>query len=68
VSRKWLAEIVWVEETSTQVQVVVTDALAREGCWIGSAPARTAWSTPAWTTRPGRSPDRWPLVWCRYCR
>src|SRR6266511_1160440 len=31
VSRKWLAEIVSVEETSTQVQVVFTDALAREG-------------------------------------
>src|SRR5215211_3406306 len=31
VSRKWLAEVVSVEETSTQVQVVVTDALEREG-------------------------------------
>jgi putative transposase len=31
VSRKWLAEIVSAEETSTQVQVVVTDALGREG-------------------------------------
>jgi putative transposase len=31
VSRKWLAEVVSVEETSTQVQVVFTDALAREG-------------------------------------
>jgi putative transposase len=31
VSRKWLAEIVSAEETSTQVQVVFTDALAREG-------------------------------------
>lgn len=31
VSRKWLAEIVSVEETSTQVQVVFTDALDREG-------------------------------------
>jgi putative transposase len=31
VSRKWLAEIVSVEETSTQVQVVFTDALEREG-------------------------------------
>jgi transposase len=31
VSRKWLAEIVSAEETSTQVQVVVTDALEREG-------------------------------------
>jgi putative transposase len=31
VSRKWLAEIVSAEETATQVQVVFTDALAREG-------------------------------------
>jgi hypothetical protein len=31
VSRKWLAEIVSAEETSTQVQVVFTDALQREG-------------------------------------
>jgi hypothetical protein len=31
VSRTWLAEIVSAEETSTQVQVVFTDALAREG-------------------------------------
>jgi putative transposase len=31
VSRKWLAEIVSVEETSTQVQVVFCDALEREG-------------------------------------
>jgi putative transposase len=31
VSRKWLAEIVSAEETSTQVQVVFTEALEREG-------------------------------------
>ena len=31
VSRKWLAEIVSAEETSTQVQVVLTQALEREG-------------------------------------
>ena len=31
ISRKWLAEIVSVEETSTQVQVVFTQALEREG-------------------------------------
>jgi transposase InsO family protein len=31
VSRKWVAEIVSSEETSTQVQVVFTDALAAEG-------------------------------------
>ena len=31
VSRKWIAEVVSAEETSTQVQVVFTDALAVEG-------------------------------------
>jgi putative transposase len=31
VSRKWIAEIVSAEETSTQVQVLFTDALAAEG-------------------------------------
>ena len=31
VSRKWLAEIVSAEETSTQVQVVFTEALERDG-------------------------------------
>jgi putative transposase len=54
VSRKWLAEIVSVEETSTQVQVMFTEALEREGCWSWSPLGRTAWSTPPWTTRPGR--------------
>jgi putative transposase len=32
VSRKWLAGIISVQETSTQVQVVFTHALAAEGC------------------------------------
>ena len=31
VSRKWIADIVSTEETSTQVQIVFTDALAAEG-------------------------------------
>jgi putative transposase len=31
VSRKWLGEVVSAEETSTQVEVVFTDALEREG-------------------------------------
>ena len=31
VSRKWLAHVVSAEETSTQVQVAFTDALASEG-------------------------------------
>ncbi|MGH9075427.1 MAG: transposase [Acidimicrobiales bacterium] len=35
VSRKWLAHIVSGEETSTQVQVVFTDALAAEGLLAG---------------------------------
>jgi putative transposase len=39
VSRKWLAEVVSAEETSTQVQVVFTDALQREGL-LEQVPAR----------------------------
>ena len=35
VSRKWLAHVVSAEETSTQVQVVFTDALAAEGPLAG---------------------------------
>ena len=35
VSRKWLAHIVSAEETSTQVEVVSTDALAAEGLLAG---------------------------------
>ncbi len=31
ISRKWLAEIVSAEETSTQIEIVFTDALAAEG-------------------------------------
>jgi hypothetical protein len=31
VSRKWLAEVVSAEETATQLEVVVTEALEREG-------------------------------------
>jgi hypothetical protein len=33
VTRKWLATIVSAEQTSTQVQVVFTDALPAEGLW-----------------------------------
>ena len=43
VSRKWLAEIVSVKETSTQVQVVFTDALQAEGLLSWSTRGRTAW-------------------------
>jgi transposase len=58
-SRTWCraqvgGEIVSVEETSTQVQVVFCEALEREGCWSGSPPARTAWSTSSWTIPPGQ--------------
>jgi putative transposase len=35
VSRKWLADIVSSEETSTQIEVVFTDALAQEGLLDG---------------------------------
>ena len=35
VSRKWLAHVVSAEETSTQVEVVFTDALAAEGLLAG---------------------------------
>jgi putative transposase len=55
VSRKWLAELISAEETATQVQVVFTQALEREGLLDRSLPVWTAWSTPPWTTRPGRS-------------
>jgi hypothetical protein len=54
VGRKWLAEIVSVEERSTQVRVVLCEALEREGWPSWSVPARTGWSTSPWTTRPGR--------------
>jgi hypothetical protein len=49
-----LAEIVSVEETSTQVQVVFTDALEREGLLERVAARRTAWSTPPSMTPPGQ--------------
>ncbi len=35
ISRKWLAEIVSAEETSTQIEIVFTDALAAEGILAG---------------------------------
>jgi len=55
VSRKWLAHIVSAEETSTQIEVVFTEALEREGCWSASPPATTALLTSPPTTRPGPS-------------
>jgi transposase len=54
VSRKWLAEIVSAEETSTQLEVVFPRRWNARACWSGSPPARTGWSTRPWTTRPGR--------------
>ncbi len=35
VSRKWIADIVSAEETSTQIEIVFTDALAAEGLLAG---------------------------------
>jgi hypothetical protein len=58
VSRKWLAEVVSVEETSVQVQAAFCQAPEAEGTWTRSAPAWTAPSTRPATTRPGRS--CWP--------
>jgi hypothetical protein len=56
VSRKWLTEVVWVEETSTQVELGFTAALQAEDCWGGSTPATTTagWTSPS-RTRPARS-------------
>jgi len=58
VTRKWINEIVSAEQTSTQVQVVCTEALELQGLLPSSKPARTASSTRASTTRPG--PSCWP--------
>ena len=56
VSRKWLAEIVSVEETSTQVELVFTAALDAEGLLAARrGPPRTAWSTSTVDDPPGRS-------------
>ena len=58
VSRKWIEHIVSAEETSRQIEIVFTDALASEGL-LGLVEARpTGWSTPPSTTNPGRS--CWP--------
>ena len=54
VSRKWLAEIVSAEETSTQVQVVFTDALEREGLAELVGARQDGLVDPPWTIRPGR--------------
>jgi len=58
VSRKWLAEIVSAEETSTQVQVVFTEALQREGLLARVTARHDGLVDPPPTTRPGRS--CWP--------
>lgn len=60
VSRKWLATIVSAEETSTQVEVVFTDALEAEGCWTRLWPASTGGSGSAKTMSAARS--FWPSV------
>ena len=53
-SRKWLAEIVSAEETSTQVQVVFCEALEREGLLERISGRHDGLVDPPWTTRPGR--------------
>jgi putative transposase len=62
VSRKWLATLLSAEETSSQVEVVFTDALEREGWGSWWPPARTAgWTWPE-TTPPGRCCWRCPTT------
>src|SRR4051812_44220815 len=46
VSRKWITEIVSVEETSTQVEMAFTAALEAEGCSPLSRPAQPRASRP----------------------
>jgi putative transposase len=55
VSRKWITEIVSVEETSTQVELAFTDALQAEGLLEQVDAPTTAGSTSASLTRPARS-------------
>jgi hypothetical protein len=62
VSRKWIADIVSAEETSTQVEIVFTDALAVEGLLAWSRPAPTGGSTPPSTIRPGQSCSPCPIT------
>jgi hypothetical protein len=54
VSRKWLAEIVSAEETSTQVQVVFTEALEREGLLDLVAARQDGLVDPSVDDPPGR--------------
>ena len=58
VSRKWLTEVVSVEETSVQVQAAFCQALEAEGSSTRSPPAWTAPSTWPAMTPAGRS--CWP--------
>jgi hypothetical protein len=60
VTRKWITELVSIEETSTQVQVAFMDALETEGLLELSRPARTRWPLT-------RSPSMPPLMFSRQC-
>ncbi|MEW6154479.1 MAG: hypothetical protein AB1673_10905 [Actinomycetota bacterium] len=54
VSRKWVANIVSAEETSTQVQVVFAEALAAEGL-LAAVEARQDEVVDPGVDRPGSS-------------
>ncbi len=60
VTRKWITELVSIEETSTQVQVVFLDALESEGRSSRSRPARTL-------RRPIPSPSMPTLTFSHRC-
>jgi putative transposase len=63
VSRKWLAHIVSSEETSTQIEIVFTDALQAEGL-LDQVTARQegGWPASMSTTRPVPSCSRSPIT------
>jgi hypothetical protein len=56
VSRKWLATIVSVEETSTQVELAFTHALEAEGGLLGKP---SGWPKPVPRPASARSATRW---------
>jgi hypothetical protein len=62
VSRKWLTEIVSVEETSLQVAQAFTEAPYLEGLDDAVAAYQDPWSTPPLMTRRTRSCSRCPTT------